>query len=118
MPVDCVGGVRHNVHCPIVCRVLTVRGYFIWLDTEAIMEILEPIHKNKVIAMLKNGQPFVGYIAPSNVNSYHIDKGFGIGMRVKFTSVEELEKTVRNFAYYNCNAELGHRVRFWTWRKS
>ena len=74
---------------------------------------MKPIHKSKVKAMLRRGVSFVGYIAPCNVNSFHIAGGWHIGMRVEFTSIEEMEETIREFSYYNCNNELGNRVRFW-----
>ena len=75
--------------------------------------MLRPIHKNTVKAMLRKGQTFRGYIAPSKVNSFHIRGGWHIGMSVEFTSIEEMEKCLPEFAYYNCNAELGHTIRFW-----
>jgi len=63
--------------------------------------------------MLRKGETFKGYIAPSNVNSFHIRGGWHIGMSVEFTSIEEMEDTVQNFAWYNCCSELGRRVSFW-----
>lgn len=74
---------------------------------------MRTIHKNTVKAMLRKGKIFKGYIAPCNVNSFHITGGWHIGMDVEFTSIEEMKQTIDNFAYYNCNSELGQRVRFW-----
>lgn len=76
--------------------------------------MIKPIHKSTVKAMLRRGKTFKGYIAPSNVNSFHIRGGWHIGMSVEFTSIEEMEETVNSFAFYNCVPELGMRVRFWT----
>lgn len=74
---------------------------------------LSPIHKSRVKAMLRKGESFTGFIAPSNVNQFHINDGWHIGMSVTFTTIEDMETTIRDFAYYNCNSELGQHVRFW-----
>ena len=74
---------------------------------------MKSINKNTVKAQIRRGKSFIGYIAPSNVNSMHISSGWHIGMRVEFTSIEEMEKALSEFSYYNCNSELGMRIRFW-----
>ena len=74
---------------------------------------MRPIHKSTVRAMIRKGKTFKGYIAPSNVNSFHIVNGWHIGMSVEFSDLEEMETTLENFAFYNCIPELGMRIRFW-----
>jgi hypothetical protein len=77
------------------------------------MEILVPIHKSTVKALLRKGETFKGYIAPSKVHMVHIAGGWHIGARVTFKTLAQMEVDVRNFSIFNCNAELGHTVRFW-----
>lgn len=71
------------------------------------------IHKSKVKALIRRGETWQGYIAPSNVNAFHINTGWSSGMAVTFASLDEMEKTLANYASYNCNPELGQRVVFW-----
>lgn len=75
--------------------------------------MIEPINKNTVKAMLRRGEAFKGYIAPCNVSAFHVIGGWHIGMKVEFTSLQEMEDTVSNYASYNCIPELGMRVKFW-----
>jgi hypothetical protein len=76
-------------------------------------EMITPIHKSTVKAMLRKGKTFKGYIAPCNVNRANVNGMWHIGMPVKFTSIEEMEEIIRDYSYYNCCNELGNRVRFW-----
>lgn len=74
---------------------------------------MQRIHKATVKAMLRKGQKWEGYIAPSNVSYFHIKGGWHLGHRVTVSTVEELERYMREFAFYNCNSELGNRVVCW-----
>jgi hypothetical protein len=75
--------------------------------------MLQPINKNTVKKMIRDGKRFKGWIAPSLVNPYHINNGWHIGAYVEYGSIDEMEKSLLSFAYYNCNSELGYRVKFW-----
>jgi len=75
---------------------------------------MKPTHKSTVKSIIRSKGEWSGYIAPSNVNAYHIRNGWALGMPVKFTDIAEMEETLNSFAYYNCNdAETGYRIRFW-----
>ena len=74
---------------------------------------MKTVHKSTIKAQLRKGKPFTGYIAPNKVNSFHIVGGWHIGMDVTFSTIEEMEKIIANYYYYNCIPELGMRVRFW-----
>lgn len=76
-------------------------------------KILQPVHKNTIIAELKKGKTFVGWIAPAKVSASHVNGGWHIGMPVTWDSVDEMENTISVFKAYNCNPELGQRVRMW-----
>lgn len=75
---------------------------------------LHKVNKNTIKAMLRKGEIFKGYIAPSKVINYHINRGWHIGMAVEFYSISQMEEVINAFQYYNCNSELGNRVAFWT----
>lgn len=75
--------------------------------------MLSRINKNTVKAKLRRGEKWEGYLAPSNVNSFHIISGWSLGCYVEVSTIEELNEYINNFAYYNCNSELGKRVVLW-----
>ncbi len=74
---------------------------------------MRPIHKNTVKRILRNSGVWSGYIAQSNVNSFHIKNGWVLGYPVTVHSAEELDKIIDQFHSYNNDPELGHRVRLW-----
>lgn len=75
--------------------------------------MLRPVNKNTVKAELRRGIPFIGYIAPNRVSRQHVNGGWHIGANVEFDTIETMEATLKLYAFYNCNAELGRTVRFW-----
>lgn len=78
-----------------------------------VQKTLQPIHKGTVAAELRKGKRFIGWIAPSKVSEFHVRGGWHIGMPVLWDTVDEMENTISNFKAYNCNPELGQRVRLW-----
>jgi hypothetical protein len=97
------------------------------------MEMLQPINKHTVLKAVRDHGKWEGYIAPSNVNSFHITGGWNLGMALVIVdgkreglptdkpyvfnesteSFQELGTLLNSFRYYNCNSELGNRIRFW-----
>ena len=74
---------------------------------------LRSVHKNTVKAKIRKTGKWSGYIAPNKASPYHIVGGWHLGMKISVASEKELEDTLRDFEYYNCNYELGYRVKFW-----
>jgi hypothetical protein len=94
---------------------------------------MNPINKNTVLKQVRTQGEWKGYVAPSNVNQYHIKGGWHLGMNITIVSgkevsgnekeyyyfseqnesFQELETWLNSFMYYNCNPELGQRIRFW-----
>lgn len=75
--------------------------------------MLQATHKNTVKAAIRKNGEWSGYIAPDKVSAFHVNNGWHIGMPVTFYNLDQLETTLNDFSYYNCNYELGYRVRFW-----
>jgi hypothetical protein len=95
---------------------------------------LQSIRKQTVLKAVRDNGKWTGYIAPCNVNSYHITGGWHLGMHLEiqwdkpsntyyvFFSHEhkscfqtrKLEDVLNEFLYYNCNSELGKRIRYWS----
>jgi len=63
--------------------------------------------KTQVKSLLKKGKAFEGFIVGNKVNPYHFFNGWHLAFNAKFESVEDLEKTVSNWNYYNANNETG-----------
>lgn len=74
---------------------------------------MKRIHKATVKKQIRENGRWQGYICTSNVNAYHVNQGWHIGMSVDVNSVDELNKIMKNYAWYNCNGELGQRVYCW-----
>ena len=86
---------------------------------------LQPVHKATMLKEVREKGQWIGHIAPSNVNSFHVNDGWHLGHQITIKKVEsefhvvreyetmELGSYIRNFQTYNCIAELGKRVRFW-----
>jgi hypothetical protein len=87
--------------------------------------MLKPVHKATMKKIARRQGTWTGYISPSNVNEFHIQNGWMLGMPItveyrdgKYMVVlnsreMELEDFIVNYAWYNCNSEVGKRVRFW-----
>lgn len=100
---------------------------------------VESIHKASMKAAARNNGSWKGYVAPAKVNSYHVVNGWHIGYDIHVTAVKidkvwnymvdvgdvtddgedfinelmPLDVWLNDYMYYNCNSELGKRVRFW-----
>jgi hypothetical protein len=74
--------------------------------------MLKRINKHAVMAQLRKGKNWSGYMAPSNVID-HICNGWHIGYKIDVDSIEKLEDYISNYAVRNCNSELGNRVVLW-----
>lgn len=70
-------------------------------------------HKNTVKSKIRKEGKWIGYIAPNKVAPYHVVGGWGIGLKITVKSLKELERVIRDYQIYNCNSELGYRVKFW-----
>ena len=90
---------------------------------------MQTTKKQTVLAQVRKEGEWKGWIAPSNVNSWHINNGWCLGMELTIVKVNEkpyvflehsehqfseLETFLDNYRYHNCqHNELGKRVRFW-----
>lgn len=74
---------------------------------------MKKLTKTQVKKIIRDTGKWAGYIVPCKVNTFHIVGGWGLGMKVEFTDLEEMEKTLNSFTYYNCNSELGNYVAFY-----
>jgi hypothetical protein len=79
---------------------------------------LQRVHKNTVKAKLRSGEQWTGYLCASNVAAYHVRAGWHCGCRVTATSIDDLNEKISNYAYYNCNNEMGYEVRLWEWKEN
>ena len=68
------------------------------------------VHKAKVKSKIRKDGYWRGWIVASNVNGWHIDNGWHIGFAIEVKSVDELDKAMKEYAWYNCCSELGWRV--------
>ena len=71
---------------------------------------MKRLHKNTVKKIIRDTGSWKGYIVASNVAEYHINGGWHIGSEVEVTSIDELDRAMASYAYYNCCYELGYRV--------
>lgn len=74
---------------------------------------MDTINKNTVNKIIRDTGTWTGYIAPCNVNSFHITGGWCLGYKITVTSIVELDQLIDEFRFYNCGPELGQRVRLW-----
>lgn len=74
---------------------------------------MKNVHKNTVKAQLRKGNKWEGYLAQNKVSVFHVASGFHFGCKVEVNTAEELEKAIQDFSLYNCNSELGSRVKLW-----
>lgn len=94
---------------------------------------VKPIHKATVLKQVRDTGTWTGYIAASNVNSGNINSNWNLGIEIIIIDgkkhglqnnapyvvhsydegVSLLSDVLNDFMYYNCDSELGKRVRFW-----
>ena len=74
-------------------------------------------HKNTVKATIRKEGQWSGFLVANKVHTGHVNGLWCLGMKVKITSLEELENVIAKYAYYNCNNELGNRVTFYVQQK-
>src|SRR4051794_1293369 len=88
---------------------------------------MERTHKATVLKEVRNKGVWFGYVAPSNVNSFHITGGWHLGHLITISQgrdgeyyvvswhneYEKLSTWLNAFAVYSCVAELGKRPVFW-----
>jgi hypothetical protein len=92
---------------------------------------MQPINKQTVLKLVRQNGVWQGYITPNKVNEYHINNGWHIGTSIMITCDREenfyhvtplgdigmnvlpLNQYLARYEYYNCNNELGNRIRFW-----
>lgn len=97
---------------------------------------MEKVNKHTVLKQVRHNGSWNGYIAPNKVNSYHINDGWHIGMKLNIQcdknfqtgeytyycffgegneprQTRKLDDVLAEFEYYNCNSELGNKVSFW-----
>jgi hypothetical protein len=92
--------------------------------------MLNQINKNTVLKEVRKTGVWNGFIAPNKVSADHVNGGWGLGCKIKIKLAEMqdrpnkyivstngerigLDKYLNEFEYYNCNSELGNRIRFW-----
>lgn len=87
---------------------------------------MTPINKHSVLKIARQTGKWTGYISASNVNSFHIKGGWNLGIRFEIVYRDgnyyhvyneqevPLNNALNGFKFYNCNPELGQRIRFWT----
>jgi len=92
-----------------------MRGYFI--DELKGGENMLRQHKNTVKATIRKEGYWTGFLVANKVHPAHVNGLWCLGMKVKITSLEELENVIAKYAYYNCNNELGNRVTFYVQQK-
>ena len=86
---------------------------------------ISPINKHTVLKDVRNTGMWQGYILPDKANPHSVwitpfDLLISIGRDNEFYAVsnnvqdcERLNDCLNSFSYYNCNSELGYRIRFW-----
>lgn len=74
---------------------------------------MEKQHKSTVKSLIAKNGYWTGFLVASKVNPANIEGCWNLGFKVTVSTIEDLEKTVERFAYYNCNSELGNRVSFY-----
>ncbi|WP_040209693.1 hypothetical protein [Neobacillus jeddahensis] len=70
-------------------------------------------HKSTVKAAIRKDGHWIGFLSANLAHPAQVTSQWYLGMKVTFTSLEELERAVAEFAYYNCNSELGKWVSFY-----
>ena len=92
--------------------------------------MINPINKHTVLKMVRTTGEWKGYVAPNKAcvpSVWNIECSVTIvsGKEVSGNekeyyifnadteSFQELNTWLNSYAYYNCNSELGNRIRFW-----
>ncbi|HDR8412846.1 TPA: hypothetical protein QC286_000186 [Bacillus cereus] len=70
-------------------------------------------HKNTVKALIAKNGYWTGFLVANKVNPDHVKGCWHLGFSVTVSTIEELDKAINRFSYYNCNSELGNRVSFY-----
>lgn len=73
---------------------------------------LKKVTKATIKALIKKEGKANFIICPSKCFP-NFGHPFNMACEVTACSVEELEKKINSFVYYNCNNELGNRVHFY-----
>ena len=87
---------------------------------------MNPVHKSTMLAKIRRTKEWEGYIAPSKAHPSHITGGWHLGIPITIRFEHDkyvvlaysgepipLELYINSFSSFNCNSELGRRVRFW-----
>ncbi|MFZ3591514.1 hypothetical protein ACOI1C_20370 [Bacillus sp. DJP31] len=74
---------------------------------------MEKQHKNTVKSLITKNEYWTGFLVANKVNPAHIEGYWHLGFRKTVSSIEELDKAINRFAYYNCNREVGNHVSFY-----
>lgn len=72
---------------------------------------MKRIHKNTVKATIRKTGKWKGYIC---TNKCYPTGFWNIGYPITVSSIDELNKAMDNYSYYNCNYETGYRVVCWS----
>ncbi|WP_214796612.1 MULTISPECIES: hypothetical protein [unclassified Exiguobacterium] len=90
--------------------------------------MLETIKKQSVLKAVRDNGEWTGYIAPDKVAAYQVNNGWCIGHQITITTLPDgryavvqfqtesftlLEDFLDGYKHWNCNYNLGYRVRFW-----
>ena len=74
---------------------------------------MKRIHKATVKKIIRNTGQWQGWICASNVNADNVNGRWRIGCYIEVESIAQLDQHMRDYAWYNCNGELGQRVYCW-----
>jgi hypothetical protein len=86
---------------------------------------ISPINKHTVLKDVRNTGMWQGYILPNNANPnsiwiHPLEVLISIGRDGQFYVVlgelqyaEPLNEFLAGYSYYNCNSELGYRIKYW-----
>lgn len=70
---------------------------------------MRKLTKTQVISLLKKGECEIGFVpCKANLNSMWISP-----MWLTLASVEDFEKAINEYTYYNCNKEVGNYPHFY-----
>ena len=75
--------------------------------------MLVRVDKTKVKRIIKKSGEWSGYMVGAKVSLLHIRRGWCIGCPVSFTSLENMEESISEWAYYNACWELGYYPAFY-----
>lgn len=70
-------------------------------------------HKNTVKSIIRRNGQWTGYIVGCKINPYHVANGWYLGYKVTINSLDELEKVINEWTYYNANDVFGDYPAFY-----